>query len=176
MDRRQIASLLVLNELGSKPVLDSFADRLILQKTIYLAQAAGLDLGYYYGWYLRGPYCSDVADDFFAARTDPNGVDDALAHWELDGKSKKKLDSIKSLCGKEAIPPVVDGKAIERARWLELLASTHYLISRGQVKSYGPKAITAKLKGFNKNFSENQVSESLHRLGKAGLIEFSSRQ
>lgn len=170
MDRRQIASLLVLNELGSKPVLDSFADRLILQKTIYLAQAAGLDLGYFYGWYLRGPYCSDVADDFFAARTDPNGVDDALANWALDSKSKKKLDDIKSLCGKEAVPPMVGGKVIERARWLELLASVHYLICRGQVKSHGPKAITDKLKGFNKNYSEEQTFEALSRLKNAGLL------
>jgi uncharacterized protein YwgA len=175
MDRRQISSLLVLKGLGCEPILDSFSDRLILQKTIYLAQAAGVDLGYYYRWYLRGPYCPDVADDFFAARADPQGVEEARTDWTLDDKSKKKLAGIRALCGKNAVGPTTGSKPQGRARWLELLASVHYLVSRGQVRTHGPKAITTKLQSFNKGFSENEVSEALNRLTEAGLLTFQKR-
>ena len=38
--------------------MDRFNDRLKLQKIIYLLQAFDVYLGYNFGWYLRGPYCS----------------------------------------------------------------------------------------------------------------------
>lgn len=45
--------------------MDTFDDRLRLQKFIYLLQAHGIYLGYDYSWYLRGPYCSSLATDGF---------------------------------------------------------------------------------------------------------------
>ena len=45
--------------------LSDFAGRLKFQKTIQLLQSFGVDLGYYYNWYLRGPYCPDLAKDGF---------------------------------------------------------------------------------------------------------------
>ena len=35
---------------------ESFEDRLICQKKIYLLQSLGTDLGYTYNWYVRGAY------------------------------------------------------------------------------------------------------------------------
>lgn len=40
---------------------DVFDDRLILQKTIYLLQAFGLHLGYFFNFYIRGPYSPQLA-------------------------------------------------------------------------------------------------------------------
>ena len=34
--------------------LDSFSQRLNVQKKVYLSQLMGYDLGYRFGWYLRG--------------------------------------------------------------------------------------------------------------------------
>ena len=45
--------------------MDDFDGRLRFQKTIQLLQSFGIDLGYYYNWYLRGPYCPDLAKDGF---------------------------------------------------------------------------------------------------------------
>ena len=161
MDGRQIASVLVLRELGIEPKLDLFKDRLIVQKAIYLAQAAGVDLGYFYGWYLRGPYCSSVADDLFAAVEDPQAVEDAVDRWELDSEWRTKLDRFKTL-----IEPEDD----ELARRLELWASVHFLVTRKQVKDRSAKAIAALLEKFGKDFEEEEVEGAVERLEEAGTL------
>ena len=45
--------------------MDDFDGRLRFQKTIQLLQSFGIDLGYHYNWYLRGPYCPDLTKDGF---------------------------------------------------------------------------------------------------------------
>jgi uncharacterized protein YwgA len=55
MDRQQIGLKLTLDALSLPARLDTFADRLVVQKAIYLAQVAGVQLGYHFHWYLRGP-------------------------------------------------------------------------------------------------------------------------
>ena len=45
--------------------MDTFNGRIVFQKRIQLLQSFGIDLGYYYNWYLRGPYCSDLAKNGF---------------------------------------------------------------------------------------------------------------
>ncbi len=170
MDRRQIASLLTLKELGIDASMKSFRDRLVVQKVIYLSQAAGLDLGYYYGWYIRGPYCSPVADDMFAAFADPNGIVDAYENWSLGPETKKKLEPLGKLLEKAKFDPNAESSDPKLARHLELLASVHYLIERKQVTHHGPKAITKKLNDCGKNFAEKEVAQALHDLKKAGVL------
>jgi len=46
--------------------LNSFENRLKLQKFVFLLRSAGLDLGYNYSLYLRGPYSPEVARDAFS--------------------------------------------------------------------------------------------------------------
>jgi uncharacterized protein YwgA len=43
----------------------SFDNRLKVQKFVYLLQEWGLNLGYRFSLYLRGPYCTEVAKDAF---------------------------------------------------------------------------------------------------------------
>ena len=45
--------------------MDTFDGRLIFQKTIHILQSFDINLGYYYSWYLRGPYCPDLTRDGF---------------------------------------------------------------------------------------------------------------
>jgi len=42
-----------------------FNARLILQKTIYLLEQFGLNIGYSFSWYLRGPYSPSLARDAY---------------------------------------------------------------------------------------------------------------
>ncbi|MDP6546819.1 MAG: hypothetical protein QGH60_22830 [Phycisphaerae bacterium] len=127
MGRRQIALKLVMDHLGLPVQLDSFGDRLILQKAIYCAQAAGVNLGYFYQWYLRGPYCPAVAEDGFAVSDESaQGINESES-WTLDDSSVAKLDRIRDLL-------VEDRDAL--ATKLELLASVHFLIDHGQVSTF----------------------------------------
>ncbi len=45
---------------------DKFISRLRLQKYVYLANFFGIDLGYSYNLYLRGPYSPDLAEDYYS--------------------------------------------------------------------------------------------------------------
>lgn len=46
----------ILKEIGNFS-MKGFGDRLTLQKTIYLLQTFGVNLGYSFSWYLHGTYC-----------------------------------------------------------------------------------------------------------------------
>lgn len=119
MAERIRALSLVLGELGIPPQIATVEDRLILQKAVYLAQTK-VNLGYSYGWYLKGPYSPGLTQDYYELA----GRDDVL---ELGGVLK---DSVR-----EALAPVralIEGKPepLLLAHWLELLASLHYLVRR----------------------------------------------
>ena len=53
---------------GYKFSMDTFEDRLRFQKTVYLLQAFGINRGYDFSWYLRGPYCSLASHDGYDLR------------------------------------------------------------------------------------------------------------
>lgn len=161
MTPRQIAAVLTLRELGIEPKLAVFKDRLVVQKTIYLAQAAGVDLGYFYGWYLRGPYCSPLARDLFAALEDPQGADEVVERFELDDTSRKRL---------AALEPLIAVNQPALARRLELFASVHFLVQRKQVPDGTATAVSERLRVFGKDFEEAEVERAMDDLCEAGLL------
>jgi len=154
-----------MDHLGLPVTLETFGDRLILQKAIYCAQAAGVNLGYSYRWYLRGPYCPAVADDGFAMRDEsPQGVEESES-WTLDDSSVGKLTRIRELLP-EVSPE--DRTALETK--LELLASVHFLIDHGQVTRRDPTQITETLARFDKDFSEDQVKDAIGEMKSHGIL------
>jgi uncharacterized protein YwgA len=46
--------------------MDSFEDRIRLQKIVYILKHAGLGFRYSFGWHIRGPYSPDLADDGYS--------------------------------------------------------------------------------------------------------------
>jgi hypothetical protein len=168
MDRRQIALRLTLQALGLKPAMDTFEDRLIVQKAVYLVQVASVHLGYYHCWYLRGPYCRELADDAFAVASDFRMGSDEVEGWALDVRSLNRLKRFR--------PLIEDGDRKELARKLELLASVHFLVARRQVPSAEPKVIGDRLRRFGKLFSETDVREALGELRRYGIHPGSANQ
>lgn len=162
MERRQIGLKLVLDKLGLRPEVRTFEDRLILQKAVHLAQAAGVDLGYYFRWYLRGPYCPSVAEDGFCiAEEMEQDVDDSRG-WKLDEASSRRLAGIRNM--------VTSKNRSDLARKLELLASVHFLIDRKQVPGQSPEKIAKVLKKFGKDFSDVDVQRALAQLRNHAII------
>lgn len=144
MDKKQIGAKLVMDDLHLPFEIDQFDDRLILQKAIYLAQATGVDLGYYYRWYLHGPYCPALAKDGFAIKVELEQKIDESKRWHLDESSANKLDRLRPLLAES------DRRALSRK--LELLASVHFLVDRGQVPAppqgnrHGPETLRERLR------------------------------
>jgi uncharacterized protein YwgA len=163
MDKKQIAIKLTIDTLGLSFNIDSFPKRLILQKAIYLAQAIGVNFGYHYRWYLKGPYCNSLADDGFAVASQIDNKDEYKG-WTLDKVAVSALEKIK---------PIVSEKkgGIEKlAKDLELLASVHFLIVRGQVSEDNILGIVKILQDNNKIFNAQEVQEALAKLRRYDLI------
>ena len=163
MDRQQIGLKLTVEGLKLPFLINTFEDRLILQKAVYLAQAAGVNLGYYYHWYLHGPYCPSLTRDEYAIGCEHGqGIDDSEG-WKLDDESSGRLKKLQNLIPK--------GNRPEVRNKLELLASVHFLINRRQVRQNDAREIAATLERFKKNFSEEEVQNALRELIDYGLLQ-----
>jgi len=162
MDRQQIGLKLTVDGLKLPFRIDTFEDRLILQKAVYLAQAKGVNLGYYYHWYLHGPYSPSLTRDEYAIGYERNqGIDDSEG-WKLDDDSSERLKKLQNLIPK--------GERAHIRQKLELLASVHFLVNRRQVRQNDAREIAETLERFKKNFSEEEVQDALRELIDYGLL------
>lgn len=128
MGKTELASYIESLELGPKlrSFRTDFDKRLEFQKTIYLLQEAGADLGYQFGWYKHGPYSSSLADDAYVLASLPPTV---LASFRVsvDQDAIKRFKELTSDISKDV------------TYYLELISSVDYVTSH----SY-PKAKTKK--------------------------------
>ncbi|MHC4539288.1 MAG: hypothetical protein ACYTEK_11475 [Planctomycetota bacterium] len=168
MAKQRILLKLVLDEIGLGDLpLETFPERLNLQKKVYLLQLTGMDLGYRYNWYLRGPYCPSLTQDAFALK-------DELA-WGGDeyGEYSLRHDAVQKLKKAEAIWMVPTNVAVDPEIWVELLASLHYLkhIAYWPGNNVTREMIFAKLKQAKPQFSNQLrlIQKAWERLDKVGL-------
>jgi hypothetical protein len=162
MDRQQIGLKLTLDALGLPICLDTFSDRLVLQKGVYLAQASGVQLGYQYNWYLRGPYSPSLTRDAFAVAAELSQGLDAPQGWRLDETSQQRLQHLKLL--------FAPGDPKQHALHLELLASVHFLLQGGRGQGKSPAELSAILQRFGKNFTEKQIEDAIKELTEHALV------
>ncbi|MCJ7778922.1 MAG: hypothetical protein MUP16_11495 [Sedimentisphaerales bacterium] len=160
MDRQQIGLKLAIDGLGLPFKIDTFEGRLILQKAVYLAQAAGVHLGYYYQWYLHGPYSPSLTrDEYDIAEELARDMDD-FKSWKLDADSLSTLKWLQKLVPERQ----------KRRRKLELLASVHFLIERKQVQGRDVSQLSDILRRYNKDFSQDEIQQALEALDEYGLL------
>ena len=107
----------VLEGLGIEPKIGTMRDRKTIQKAVYLAQRRGADLGYRFGWYVKGPYSSPLADDYYRLDKNPD-PEPALRLSEADAALLAPVRDVL------AVPEGVD---LHQPEWMELLASVDYL-------------------------------------------------
>lgn len=110
------AVVAILKELGVALDTSSMESRIQMQKAIYLAQAIGVDLGYRFGWYVRGPYSSALADDYYGAAKDPR-----LQQFVAAENLKVQLEPLAKVISKAP-------QTVSAAGWLEAVASLDYML------------------------------------------------
>jgi hypothetical protein len=121
MEARLIALKLFLKELGVELDISKFGDRIRIQKSVYLGQLSGVDLGYRYSWYLRGPYCPSLTRDYYEL-TEAIASGDRTFEGKSFGESvRKRLKKIRPLLK----PPKEVG--LKQDEWLELVSCIHFL-------------------------------------------------
>lgn len=153
MNTQQTKLGLALQHAGVPLSVESFDDRLILQKAVYLLQQAQIHLGYRFRWYIRGPYSTDLTEDVFALSRLPDKGQAELAIWSMDTTSHDRITKLRDWFTQAT------GKVL--ARKLELLASVLFLIVTQQAPASNPARISAILKENDKMFEPNEVAEAV---------------
>lgn len=98
MDSKGLLLRLTLDALRDAGVftnIDNLEGRKNVQKSLYLLQENRLPYGYFFGWYLRGPYSSGLANDYFKVAEDQSDRYTKLAKDKTLSESIR--DKIKQL-------------------------------------------------------------------------------
>jgi hypothetical protein len=107
---------MLAKELGLRR--DTMEDRLKLQKTIYLLQGCGLNLGYGFSWYRYGPYSQElVYDAYKSLHAESRKCAQQAQSVRLSANTRDWLGRFKEALGQQ----------LGDARQLELLASVGFV-------------------------------------------------
>lgn len=123
MDLKQVALKVVLDQIGEDDNISSVNDRLRIQKAMYLAQVAGINLGYHYSWYVKGPYSTGLTQDYYKLSEALRAGDSAHTQRTLNPTLAGYVPRVKTIL---TVPADV---TIPRHNWYEALASLHFLLS-----------------------------------------------
>jgi uncharacterized protein YwgA len=121
MESRLVALKLLLDGLEVPSAPQRFDDRMRLQKSVYLGQAAAGSLGYRFGWYVHGPYSSGLSDDYYALSREIDRGDRSYEGQELTEEYQANLLKVRRVVSAPAETMLSD------LQWLELVASLHFL-------------------------------------------------
>lgn len=170
MNAARIELALILEHVDIPINLQSFSNRLQIQKKIYLIQVAGTDLGYRFGWYIRGPYSPALTQDAYTLKDEiASGISEHQS-FRLTPNAVKALEKAKEIWERPSDFALGDDS------WLELLASVHYL----RHIAYRPHGAT---RGFDEVFElliqskphfanrKKEARQAWKRLDQIGLVE-----
>jgi len=121
MDGRLVVLKRFVEALGQDGDISSLDGRTRFQKAVYLGQLCGIDLGYRYGWYLKGPYSTELTRDYYAMAQATAAGQTPPANQQLKPELLQKLAKMKPLFCEPA------NIGLSQTQWLELLASWHFL-------------------------------------------------
>lgn len=135
MDASQRALKLILEGLGVGSDISSVSRRKTVQKATYLVQAAGVDLGYRYNWYVMGPYSPALTRDYYAL-AEALAVDEGdSANYALQDAVAAKVAEVSRLLN---VPRDVN---LGQAEWAELVASLHFLVEKRGLSKDDARAV-----------------------------------
>jgi uncharacterized protein YwgA len=161
MNRNQILLSLVLDAADVPVRVDDFDHRLMLQKAVYLLQQGGVEFGYPYSWYIRGPYSSRLADDVFAIAGVGADEKAQLKSYALGEKTRAVVEKVKSLLA-------TTDAGLPRPRHWELLASVLFLVRTGQAPADDAERLSQILKINKKQFEPSDAERAVAHLRQNG--------
>lgn len=123
-DETKYRLLAAFRRLDQRIDMSNFDARLVFQKSVYLLQELGFQLGYTFGWYIRGPYSRGAADGGF--QLEP--IQDDVEHLpEISNSESEIIERFKDLM-LEAKKEFQDKN---EAYIAEMLGSLHFLQKYG---------------------------------------------
>ena len=131
--------------------IGEFSSRLRLQKYVFIARFFGLDLGYGFGLYLRGPYSPDLSRDYYEL------AEEEVAPASLPGTFRRE-DFLKLVKGKEEW-------------WLEIAATILLLWEEGWRKRDEVIEAVARIKSIESKEEREYIADVLRDLVRHGIVE-----
>lgn len=154
MNPKALAGL--LKNVYSSFDMDSFENRLKLQKMVYLLQAYGVNIGYNYSYYLYGPYSRELTRDGFEM---PKLGNIKQLTFKKDAR-KEKLGSFTNFIEEYKDDP----------NWLETAATLHfYKVEEECDDSQAIKRVQNKRQG-EIPLDKNQIKSVLEKMKEENLV------
>lgn len=144
--------------IGKNLSMEEFEDRLEVQKIPYIAQSFGIDFGYSFSWYLKGPYSKAVTQDGYQIYNMLKSGKTPNIQEDLANDSKVKAFH-------EIINPFKNDPT-----WLEIAASLIYLRKNQyqdepltQIVGFLIEDMTCGYKNFDEDIVRNVISDVVER-------------
>lgn len=165
MNNIDIANGMVFQKLSISK--DSFDERLICQKKIYLLQSLGTNLGYTYNWYVRGPY-SPALTTYIYANLDVLASND-FSDYKLAEMAERNIQCVNGLEKKIR-------SDFTTASWYELLASLLFIYNNKESWKIDEQecSLFSTLIKFKPQFNEEQCQYAFGVLKEYGFVEMGS--
>lgn len=117
MNKTKILISLCMKKFGLDENLKTLEERILIQKKFYLLQQFGVNLGLNYGWYKRGPYCTELTRTIYSQKDEPEDT----SKYKLKNDLINKIEEVNNLISNTKMEGLND------QQWSELLASLHFL-------------------------------------------------
>lgn len=155
MNNIDVANGIVFQKLGIKK--DTFDDRLICQKKLYLLQELGTDLGYTYNWYVRGPY-SPALTNYVYNNLEVLACTD-FSQYKLSGTAERNMNSVNELLNDKT-------EDMSESEWYELLASLLYIEKNKQSWNIDDEdsSLIAELIKYKPQYDQKKCEHALNVL------------
>jgi len=134
-----------MKELGKKPKVDNFQDKLVIQKTVCLLELLGFDMKYGFSMYVRGPYSSDLTADLYRNKDE---VENLRTGYIANNREKS------------LITLVADASNNLEPSMLEIMATYAFLAKKC---SFEGKEAIAELKKIKPFYSEAKIAVGVSR-------------
>lgn len=156
MTREAIELGFILNQIsGYEFSMKRFEDRIRLQKTIYLLQVFGVNLGYDFSWYLRGPYCSSLTTNGFILQDIYRRLPKERIEFK-DSDEQKKFERFQKFVGNKGW------------RKLEICASIHFI---KKMNGSDNDVVDAILSKKCTDFNEEEIRTAMKEMRQWELVE-----
>lgn len=152
MTNIDIANGLIFQALGISK--DTFDDRLLSQKKMFLLQELGVNLGYTYNWYVHGPYSPDLTTYIFQ-KLDVLKEED-FSEYRFSEPVQGKVDTVNAFATKKP-------ELLSVCAWYELLASVLYI-----QRKWKKEDVFASLVKHKPKFTEAQFEAAVRELRAVG--------
>lgn len=165
MNNIDIANGIVFQKL--KISKDSFDERLICQKKIYLLQSLGTNLGYTYNWYVRGPY-SPALTTYIYTNLDVLTSSD-FSDYKLAKIADRNIQCVNNLEKRKR-------SDFTTASWYELLASLLYIYNNRESWEIDDQenSLFLTLIKYKPQYNEDQCQHAFRVLVDERFVEMGS--